>query len=125
MGSHSPSLELAIADTMGASTSGLGRRPADALPLDLSLPGRSGLDLLPEIRKLQPELKVLVGTMHVDRTLAEAAPGSGATGPAQLSRRRLQVPGFAQRRPRVGRIEPETPSRVLAFSRCPRVVRPQ
>lgn len=54
--------------------------PADAVLLDLSLPGRGGLELLPEIRALQPELRVLVLTMHVDRILAEAALAAGATG---------------------------------------------
>jgi two-component system invasion response regulator UvrY len=52
----------------------------DCLLLDLSLPGRSGLDLLPEIRASRPELKVLVLTMHVDRILAEAALAAGANG---------------------------------------------
>ncbi len=54
--------------------------PADALLLDLSLPGRGGLELLPEIRALQPQLRVLVLTMHVDRILAEAALAAGAAG---------------------------------------------
>ncbi len=54
--------------------------PADALLLDLSLPGRSGLDLLPEIRARQPELRVVVLTMHVDRILADAALAAGAAG---------------------------------------------
>jgi two-component system invasion response regulator UvrY len=58
----------------------LRRTPADAVLLDLSLPGRGGLELLPEIRALQPELRVLVLTMHVDRILAEAALAAGATG---------------------------------------------
>ena len=54
--------------------------PADCLMLDLSLPGRSGIDLLPDIRRLQPDLKILVVTMHVDRILAEAALAAGALG---------------------------------------------
>ncbi len=53
---------------------------ADALLLDLSLPGRSGLDILPDIRRVQPDLRILVVTMHVDRILAEAALAAGATG---------------------------------------------
>lgn len=52
----------------------------DGLILDLSLPGRSGLDLLPDIRAVQPMLRILVLTMHVDRMLAEAALAAGATG---------------------------------------------
>ena len=58
----------------------LERTPADVVLLDLSLPGRSGLDILPDIRVLQPALKVLVLTMHADRVLAEAALAAGALG---------------------------------------------
>ena len=54
--------------------------PADALLLDLSLPGRSGLDVIPDVRALQPDLKILVLTMHADRVLAEAALAAGALG---------------------------------------------
>ena len=58
----------------------LKRTPADIVLLDLSLPGRSGLDILPDIRALQPAVKVLVLTMHADRVLAEAALAAGALG---------------------------------------------
>ena len=58
----------------------LQRTPADCLLLDLSLPGRSGLDILPEIRTLQPDRNVLVLTMHADRVLAEASRAAGALG---------------------------------------------
>ena len=53
---------------------------AEVLLLDLSLPGRSGLELLPYIRAVRPEMRVLVVTMHVDRVLADAALAAGATG---------------------------------------------
>ena len=53
---------------------------ADCLLLDLSFPGRSGLDILPEIQALQPDLRIVVLTMHVDRVLAEAALAAGALG---------------------------------------------
>ena len=53
---------------------------ADGLLLDLSFPGRSGLELLPDVRRLQPDLRVLILTMHVDRILAEASLAAGALG---------------------------------------------
>lgn len=58
----------------------LKQTPADGLLLDLSLPGRNGLDILPEVRELQPDLKVLVLTMHADRVMAEASLAAGALG---------------------------------------------
>jgi len=58
----------------------LRRTTADVLLLDLALPGRSGLDLLPDVKALRPEMKVLVVTMHVDRVLADAALAEGADG---------------------------------------------
>ncbi len=56
----------------------LPRVSADCLLLDLSLPDRNGLDLMPDIIATAPELRVLVVTMHLDRVLAEAARDAGA-----------------------------------------------
>jgi DNA-binding NarL/FixJ family response regulator len=53
---------------------------ADCLLLDLGMPGRSGLELLPEIRQRYPDMKVLIVTMHVERILADAAMRAGASG---------------------------------------------
>lgn len=58
----------------------LSSTPADCLLLDLSMPGRSGLELLPDIRRRWPSMKVLVVTMHVERILAEAVMRAGAHG---------------------------------------------
>jgi DNA-binding NarL/FixJ family response regulator len=71
----------------------LRRTSADALLLDLGLPGRSGLDLLPDIRALRPTMKVLVVTMHLDRVLADAAIAGGADGfvPKDAGAEELQV----------------------------------
>ena len=71
---------VAVAHDGEALLTTLRATTADCLLLDLSMPGRSGLDLLPEIRALRPELRVIVLTMHTDRILAEAALASGALG---------------------------------------------
>lgn len=52
----------------------------DIVLLDLSMPHRNGLDLIPDIAKLFPKLFILVVTMHVDRALADLALQSGAHG---------------------------------------------
>jgi DNA-binding NarL/FixJ family response regulator len=56
------------------------RTRPDVLLLDLSMPHRNGLDLIPELVEAFPELRILVVTMHVDRALADLALKSGAHG---------------------------------------------
>ena len=58
----------------------VGRERPDVVMLDLSLPGRNGLDLIPEIVQASPGTAVLVVTMHADRVLAERAFQLGAAG---------------------------------------------
>jgi DNA-binding NarL/FixJ family response regulator len=48
--------------------------------LDLSLPGRTGVDLIPEIRALNSEVRILVVTMHADPVLADHVLRHGAHG---------------------------------------------
>jgi DNA-binding NarL/FixJ family response regulator len=59
---------------------GVRAKKPDLLLLDLSMPHRNGLDLLPELVKSFPTLKVLIVTMHVDRAMADAAMLAGAHG---------------------------------------------
>jgi DNA-binding NarL/FixJ family response regulator len=54
-------------------------KPALVL-LDLSMPERNGIELLPQIKKTHPTVKVLVVTMHLDRALANLAFKAGADG---------------------------------------------
>ncbi len=56
------------------------RTKPDILLLDLSMPHRNGLELIPEIAKSFPALRILVVTMHVDRALADLAIQGGAHG---------------------------------------------
>jgi len=48
--------------------------------LDISLPGRNGLDVLGQIRQLQPKLPVLVLSMYPDEQYAVRALRAGASG---------------------------------------------
>lgn len=56
------------------------RHRPDVIILDLSMPNRNGLELLPELIAAVPQAKVIIVTMHVDRTLADLAMQSGAHG---------------------------------------------
>lgn len=52
----------------------------DLVVLDISLPGRSGIELLKDIRALKPTLPVLIISMHDESLYAERALRSGARG---------------------------------------------
>lgn len=52
----------------------------DVVLLDLSLPGRSGLEICADIRKYHPDVAVVIVTMHADRIYADEALKVGAAG---------------------------------------------
>lgn len=52
----------------------------DVIMLDLALAGRSGLDLIADIRRLRPEARVLVLTMFSEEQYAVRAIRAGAAG---------------------------------------------
>ena len=52
----------------------------DLILLDITMPGRSGLDLLPELRATQPDSPVLVMTMHAEEQFAERVLKAGGAG---------------------------------------------
>ena len=54
--------------------------PFDIILLDISLPGRSGLDLIPEIKRIQKNVGILVLSIHSDELYAQKAIRSGASG---------------------------------------------
>lgn len=82
-------LRLALQDEfeiVGALTSGSAVLPAcrelapDAVLLDLSLPDRSGLEIIADLQAELPAIRILVITMHADRVMADASLQSGAHG---------------------------------------------
>src|SRR6266853_3905615 len=52
----------------------------DVLLLDISMPGRSGLDILREIKQISPQLPVLVLSMHSEEQFASRVLKAGASG---------------------------------------------
>jgi DNA-binding NarL/FixJ family response regulator len=56
------------------------KQPWDAVVLDISLPGRSGLEVLSELKQERPSLPVLVHTMHSEDQFAVRALRAGAAG---------------------------------------------
>lgn len=52
----------------------------DVVLLDISMPGRNGLDILLEIKSVRPKLPVLILSMHPEKQYAVRAFRSGATG---------------------------------------------
>jgi two-component system invasion response regulator UvrY len=52
----------------------------DVLVLDITMPGRSGLDILKDIRQINPTLPVLVLSMHAEEQFATRMIKAGAAG---------------------------------------------
>ncbi|MCB2205978.1 response regulator transcription factor [bacterium] len=75
--------DMEIAGEAGSSEEALDmlqRIKADILLLDISLPGRSGLDVIKDLRSLYPEMGILVLTMHPEEVLAVRSLKAGAAG---------------------------------------------
>jgi DNA-binding NarL/FixJ family response regulator len=54
--------------------------PFDGVILDLSMPGRNGIDLLAEIKHRWPKLPVLIMSLHAEEHFAVRALRAGASG---------------------------------------------
>lgn len=58
----------------------LAQRPWDLLVLDMSMPGRDGVELIRQIRHEYPKIPILVLTMHGEQQYAVRAIKAGAAG---------------------------------------------
>jgi DNA-binding NarL/FixJ family response regulator len=72
----------------------------DVLVLDLSMPGRSGMELIKQVKTEKPKLRILVLSMHQEMQYAVRAIKSGASGyltkesaPAQLEQAIRKIAG--------------------------------
>ena len=58
----------------------LRQRRFDVLVLDVNLPGRNGLEALPEIHRIVPAMPILIFSIHSEEHLAMRALKNGASG---------------------------------------------
>ncbi|MDD5712056.1 MAG: response regulator transcription factor, partial [Smithellaceae bacterium] len=58
----------------------INRGDFDVVLLDISMPGRSGLEILGEVKSLHPKLPVLILSMHPEEQYAVRALRAGASG---------------------------------------------
>jgi len=56
------------------------RQDWDLVILDISMPGKSGLDILDELKRLRPKLPILLLSMHPEQQFARRALKAGAAG---------------------------------------------
>ncbi|HUS31702.1 MAG TPA: response regulator transcription factor [Kofleriaceae bacterium] len=76
---HFPGIHVAEANNGDEALAALAQ-PFDAVVLDLSMPGRSGFDLLSEIKHRYPKLPVLIMSLHDEEQFAVRALRAGAAG---------------------------------------------
>jgi two-component system invasion response regulator UvrY len=75
-----PNARFGEAGKAGEAMRQLEKTQWNVVLLDISLPGQSGLELLKQIRSLQPESHVLILTMHPESQYALRAMKAGAAG---------------------------------------------
>lgn len=74
--------ELTLVETLDARTAleAAGKEPCDLALVDINLPGRNGLDLLQDLRRLYPKMPVIVLTAFPEKDYALRAFKLGAVG---------------------------------------------
>lgn len=90
--------------------------PFDAVILDLSMPGRSGIDLLVEIKHRYPKLPVLIMSLFGEEQFAVRALRAGAAGYLTKSAAPEQLISAFERIVRGGRYISETLAERLAIA---------
>ncbi len=78
---HTPGYK--VVSTYGSVEAALRKLPSDApdvLLLDVELPSTNGIDAIPKIKKLIPDLHILILTVYEQDTLIFRALGNGASG---------------------------------------------
>ena len=58
----------------------LSERKMDVVVLDISMPGRSGLDIIIDLKKIHPGVRIIILSMHQEERFAVRAFKAGASG---------------------------------------------
>lgn len=106
-------IEIAEASDGDQALAALGE-PYDAIILDLSMPGRSGIDLLVEIKHRLPDLPVLIMSLYAEEQFAVRALRAGASGYLTKSAAPEQLAAALERILRGGRYISEAVAERLA-----------
>ena len=75
-----PEAEFGEAASGPEALAEIGRRPWNLVLLDLSIPGRDGLDVLKDALTLQPRIRVMIVSVHGEDQYAVRALRAGAVG---------------------------------------------
>lgn len=68
------------ANTAQETLTSVARQDWDVVILDISMPGKSGLDILDDLHRMRPRLPILLLSMHPEKQYARRALKSGAAG---------------------------------------------
>jgi DNA-binding NarL/FixJ family response regulator len=80
LGSDMPNHQVVSVSTADEGLRLVEERQFDAVIVDLNIPGRGGLDLIREIKRLSPGTPVLVHSMHGEEHFGVAVARAGAQG---------------------------------------------
>lgn len=75
--------DIEVADEVGSGQELIGKvqeKDYDVIVLDISMPGRGGLETLKQLKTLKPKIPVLILSMHPEEQYAIRAMKSGASG---------------------------------------------
>ena len=75
-----PSISFGEAKTAQEVLDSVRKHPWEVIILDISMPGKSGLDILEDLKQLKPLLPTLVLSMHPEEQFARRALKAGAAG---------------------------------------------
>src|SRR5579875_1098209 len=76
--SEQPGTEVGFASSDVEALRAVAAQRWDVAILDLSLPGRGGLDLIAALKQTQPRLRVLIYTMHSEKQFGVRSMRAGA-----------------------------------------------